>query len=210
MAAERLFRLARAPSSKPFRLKGLQPCRVPSHRRRKAAKKISAAPALTRPPPPEATREPLTLIQANENPALSESGCPPKNGPRIIRRRTLVDSRGQFGRHDARDEKGPAVVPRRAFFHPSDSRSGARTQLSGRSGVIACQSARPALATHSGPDPRRERDPGDAVSGDPDQAALSLRTRSVRRDTLRDAVFLCTTPLEAARMISGSAAARAA
>src|SRR5450631_2760373 len=39
---------------------------------------------------------------------------------------------------------------------------------------------------------------------------VSFATRFVRRDTFRDPVFLCSTPLETPRMISGSAAFRAA
>src|SRR3954469_19155959 len=38
----------------------------------------------------------------------------------------------------------------------------------------------------------------------------SFATRLVRRDTFREPVFLCSTPLETPRMISGSAAFRAA
>ena len=40
--------------------------------------------------------------------------------------------------------------------------------------------------------------------------ALSFATRLVRRETLRDAAFLWVTPLVTPRMISGSAAFRAA
>src|SRR5258708_14784955 len=39
---------------------------------------------------------------------------------------------------------------------------------------------------------------------------VSFATRLVRRDTFREPVFLCSTPLETPRMISGSAAFRAA
>src|SRR6187455_1793275 len=38
----------------------------------------------------------------------------------------------------------------------------------------------------------------------------SFETRLVRRETLREPVFLCSTPLETPRMISGSAAFKAA
>lgn len=72
-------------------------------------------------------------------------------------------------------------------------------------------SGRGKISRHSGKRKARHRLPGSgAVSATDKDQAESVFRRLARRETLRDAVFLCITPFVAARISSGCAALKAA